>query len=155
MIPIKEAINLGTWFHCEYTDTRHDEIYPFRIKILSFRKLNLKEVDNPEGLDLKDEGTIIWIMNLEAINVRKEAVSPTYSLDQLILIDQDGFKFHVFRDSHLRCWSDFAKKSKLTRFYGSDLIPKIKAVGAVPFQLPDDDEAVYSISMKEGSIREA
>lgn len=155
MIPVKEAINAGTWLYCEYTDTRHDEIYPFRIKILSFRKLNLKEVDNPEGLDLKDEGTIIWIMNLEAINIRKEPVSPTYSLDQLILMDQDGFKFHVFYDSHLRCWSDFAEKSKLRRFWGSDLIPKIKAIGAIPFQLPDDDEAVYSISMKEGSIREA
>jgi hypothetical protein len=155
MIPVKEAISTGAWLHCEYTDTDHDEIYPFRIKVLSFRKLNLKEVDNAEELNLRDTDCNLWIMELEAINIKKEPVSPTYSLDQLILMDQDDFQFHVFRDSHLRCWSEFAEKSKLNRFYGSDLIPKIKAVGAIPFQLPYDDEAVYSISMKEGSIREA
>ena len=153
MIPVKEAINIGVWLHCDYTDTRHDENYPFRIKVLSFRKLNLAEVDNAEKLNLKDSD--LWIMELEVINIKKEPVSPTYSVNNLILVDNDGFRFHVFEDSHLRCWSGFAEKSKLNRFYGSDIIPKIKAVGAIPFQLPVDDEAVYSISMKEGSIREA
>ena len=43
----------------------------------------------------------------------------------------------------------------MSRFFATDLIPKTKAIGAMPFQLSDDDEAVYSISLKEGNIGEA
>lgn len=93
-------------------------------------------------------------MDLEVINMMKEPLS-TIEMDKFVLIDQDGFQFHVFSDKHLQCYSMFSKNSKMDRFYGLDLLPKIKAIGAVPFQLPNDDEAVYSISVKNGSIREA
>lgn len=153
MIPIKEAINTGAWLHCEYSD--NEKLFQFRIKILSFRKVKLTEIDRPENISNFDLAATIWIIEIEVINLIKEALSPSYSTDKIILIDQDGFKFHVFHDRYLRCWSDFAEKSKLIRFYGSDLIPKIKAVGAIPFLLPIDDEAEYSIAIKDGSIREA
>lgn len=153
MISIKDAINSGTWLNRKYIDNSNQSFH-FGLKILSFRKLNLMEVDNPEKIDLKDEGTIIVILDIEVVNMTKEPLS-TSELNQLVLIDQDGFKFHVFDNDHLRYYSKFAEKSKMKRLYGSLLIPKIKAVSAVPFQLPDDDEAVYSISVKNGSIKEA
>lgn len=157
MIPIKEAISSGAWLHCEYKISSDDELTQFRIKILSYKKLDFSQVDNPERINFKDEGTIIWIMDLEVINLTKEAISPIYGPGSIVLVDQDGFKFEYFNDDHLQLYSRFAIESKLMRFFAQKLIPKIKATGAILFQLPDDDdEAVYSISLKgEGSIREA
>lgn len=153
MILIKESINSGIWLYRTYTDN-NNQSFNFGLKILSFRKLNLKEVDNPEKVDLKDEGAVIWIMEIEVVNMSQDPLS-TYEMNELILIDQDGFKFHVFDDDHLRYYSQFANKTNMNRLFGSHLIPKIKAKSAIPFQLPDDDEAVYSISVRNGSIKEA
>jgi hypothetical protein len=151
MIPIKEAIGTGAWLHCEINESTK-----FRLKVLSFRKLNLSEVDEPEKIHIKDENTILWIMDIEVINLSKEPISSgDEGPGKLILVDQDGFKFYAFQDSHLTVWSDFAEKSKMNRFYVlSKLSPKIKAVGAITFLLPDDDEAVYSISIRGGSVKE-
>lgn len=152
MIPIKEAISTGAWLHCEAK--YNYELIQFRIKVLSFRKLNLSEVDNPERIDFRDEHTIVWIMDLEVVNLTKERIrAGDDALCKLIIVDQDGFNFYTFHDSHLCCSSDFAKTSKTYRFYAEYLIPKIKAVGAMPFLLPDDDEAVYSISIRGGSVK--
>lgn len=154
MIPIKEAISNDTWLRCEYD--YNETLYKFNIKILSFRKINLSEVDEPEKIKVIDKNANYWIMGLECINLITEPLSPTYTTGQLILVDQDGFKFHTSDDVHLRLWSDFAKKYLLDCFFATDLVPKTKAVGAIAFQLPDDDEAAYSISLKKnGHIREA
>lgn len=153
MIPVKEAITSGVWLHCEYTD--RNELIQFRLRILSFRKLNLSEVDEPQKIKDIDSNAILWITEIEVVNLTKEPISTTDGTGELILVDQDGFKFHDFGDCHLRCGSMFAEKSGMKRFYGMNLIPKIKAIGAIPFQLPDDDEAIYSISLKKGFIREA
>jgi hypothetical protein len=152
MIPVKEAIISGAWLHCEYT--YNDELIQFRLRILSFRKFKLSEVDRPEEIRLIDSSAIFWLMEIEVSNIMKESLSPTFGPDQLILIDQDGFKFNVFHDTHLRLSSNFAKKSRMDRFFSIEIIPKIKAIGTIPFQLPDDDEAVYSISLKKGTISE-
>jgi hypothetical protein len=153
MIPIKEAINSGAWLHCEIVFSNGTNM--FRLRIISFRKLKLSEVDEPDKIKEIDSNTSYWIMDIEVINLTKEPISTSDSTDLIILIDQEGFQFPVFGDGHLRCSSKFAEKSLLKRFYGMNLIPKIKAVGAIPFQLPDDDDAVYSISLKKGTISEA
>ncbi len=150
MIPIKEAITTRAWLHCEVN--YNYELFQFRIKILSFRKLNLSEVDEPEKIDFKDANTIIWIMDVEVVNLTKEPIS-TRKMELLEMVDQDGFKFPKFYDGHLCISSNFAKKSGLYRLVGDSLLPKIKAIGAIPFLLPDD-EAVYSISISGGSIKE-
>ncbi len=150
MVPIKEAISSGAWLHCEFINS--SEV--FGIKVLSFKNLNLSDVDEPEKIDLKDSDSIIWIMELEIVNLSKEPITPTYGPHQLILIDQDGFKFRFFDDDHLGCFSSFAAKSNMKRLYSKELIPKVKAVGAISFLLPNDDEAIYSISIRDGSIKE-
>ncbi len=153
MVPIKEAISSGAWLHCEYT--YRDELIKFRLKVISFRKLNLSEVDEPENIKVIDSNANYWLMEIEVINLIKEPLSPTFGPDQIILIDQDGFKFHVSHDTHLRLSSEFSKKSRMDRFFATDLIPKAKAIGTIPFQLPEDDEAEYSLSLKNGTVREA
>ncbi len=153
MVLVKEAINSGVWFHCEYKG--YDEIIKFRLKVNSFRKLNLKEIDNPQEIEMLESDAILMLMEVEIINLNKESKNSNDQVESLLLIDQDDFNFTVFSDSHL-CWdSNFAKKTRLNRFYSEQLIPKIKTKGSLVFQLPNDDDAEYSITLEnDGTVQE-
>lgn len=148
MVPVKEAINSGSWLHCEYLD--YKDLYKFRLKINSFRKLNLSEIDNPEKIDVLDKDYTLWIMHIEFINLYMKPISPHYGPVKINVVDQDGFHFNILEDYHLENGSSFSKTSGMVRFHKADLIPKIKAVGSIIFQLPNDDEAEYSITLKDG-----
>jgi len=150
MVPIKEAINSGSWLHCEYDG--YNGIYKFRIKINSFRKLSLSEIDNPEKINNLDSSATLWIMAIEFINLTKKPIHPSYGPPSLILVDQDNFSFHLFEDYHLENGSNFSVKTGMNRFHSAELIPKVKAVGSLIFQLPNDDDATYSISIKDNGI---
>ena len=150
MISIKEAISKEFWIHCEATESFLT--YIFHIKILSFKKLNLTEVDEPERIKLFNSNAPLWLMKLEVINFTKKSISPNNGFNNIILIDQDGFKFHTFLDTYLCQTSIFGKKIGMSRLYSAKLIPKIRAIGVITFQLPDDDEAEYCISLKSGSL---
>ena len=154
MVPVKEAISSGAWLFCEYT--YQNNTYQFRVKVMSFKKLDLNEVDRQENIKINDDNCEIWLLGIEILNLMKEPVSSYKITNVLLLTDQDEYKFDKFDDSHLNCFSEYSKKSGINRFYGNDLLPKIKAVGAIPFVLPIDDEAIYSLSLKyNGIIREA
>lgn len=151
MVPIKEAISSGAWLHCEYQG--YNDLIKFRLKVNSFRKLNLKEIDNPEEIKGYDSNSVIWIFEIEVINLTKNALNAMYGPNKLNLVDVDGFCFPIFRDDHLTYLSNFSKKAGLRRFFGLiDLLPKIKAVGCITFQLPDDDDAEYFISIENNGI---
>lgn len=150
MIPIKEAINSGAWLH--FSDNKEE--LAFRLKILSFKKLNLMEVDQPENVET-NEGAQWWLLNIELINLTKFTIKHYHWKDSIQLIDSDGFKFNYKSDSHLGLYSEFSKKSGLNIFFAGEYIPKIKYKGAIAFLLPDEPEAKYSISMKDGSVHEA
>lgn len=153
MVPIKEAINSGAWLHCEHKYGYNT--YQFRVKVDSFKILNLKEVDDPEEIDGLDENSKLYMLGIEVINITKEPVALHSSIDFLLLVDQDGFKFPIFKERHLYRVSEFGKKHKLQRFDFKELLPKIKAVGSILFQLPDDDEAEYFISIQnDGTVQE-
>ncbi len=153
MIFLNDAITNGTWFHCEFK--RNIEVYQFRLKILSFQKLDITLVDEPEKIKMEN-GTIIWLMEAEMINLSKEPISSSGAIGFLNLVNQNGLTYRMSFDSHLSATSEFAKKRRLLRFNIQALIPKIKAVGAIIFRLPaNEDDAVYSLSMRNGSIREA
>lgn len=152
MVPIKHAITSQSWLQCEYQ--YYDEPIKFRIKINSFRKLNLSEIDEPENIDNLDSSSILWIMNIEFINLTKRPIHPSDGPPHLNLVDQDGFAFNILEDYHLESGSRFSKTSGMNRFHSNELIPKIKAVGSIIFQLPDDDDAEYSIALKNGVVQE-
>ncbi|AMC10100.1 hypothetical protein Lupro_02030 [Lutibacter profundi] len=153
MVPIKDAISSGAWLHCEYLYS--DKLYKFRLKINSFRKISISEIDNPEKIENFDINSILWLMNMEVINLTKVPIEPYWGPRHLILIDQDDFNFHVFEDDYLIRKSNFSDTSGTNRFCYPDLVPKIKAVGSIIFKLPDDDEAEYSISSQyNGSVQE-
>lgn len=150
MVPVKEAINSGAWLQCEYD--YDGKIIKFRLKVNSFRKINLLKVDNPEEIDGIDSNSVIWLLQIEVINLNKTPLEVYNATAKLTLIDQDGFVFPFFEDSHLHSSSKFSKKNGLQRFYNDDLLPKIKALGSITFQLPDDDEAEYSIGLEDNGI---
>ena len=148
MVSVKETINSGAWLQCEYKDS--EELIKFRLKINSFRKLNLSEIDKPEEISMLDGN--LTLVEVEVVNLCKEALKTGNVVNYIVLIDQEGYKFNVFIDHHL-CWaSEFAKKTRLNRFYSEELMPKIKTRGAFAFQLPDDDGAEYSISINNDGI---
>lgn len=150
MVPIKEAISSGSWLQCEYK--RFQEEYKFRIKINSFRQLSLSEIDSPEKIQNLDNSATLWIMAIEFVNLTKKPIHPTYGPPSLILIDQDDFSFHLFEDYHLENGSNFSIKTGMNRFHSAELIPKVKAIGSLVFQLPNDDDAIYSLSIKENGL---
>lgn len=153
MVPVKEAINSGSWLHCEYEE--YKGIIKFRLKVDSFRKLSFSEIDNPEEMEyLLNPHATLWLMSVDFINLTSIPIDPYYGPKYLMLIDKDGFNFPVRRsDSHLERFSNFAEISGVNKFYSEgDLIPKIKVVGSLIFELPDDDEAEYSISIKNDGI---
>ncbi len=151
MIPVKEVLASGAWLHfCS-----DDEIVQCRLKAVSFRKLSLSEVDNPLEIKQGTANASWWIMEVEVVSLVKRKIQPEVFIDKILLVDQDDFEFNVTKNLHLWCFSDFSDVSGLRRFFGRDLIPKTKATGAIAFLLPDDDDAEYSFSMEDGSVREA
>ncbi|TXD84102.1 hypothetical protein ESY86_10620 [Subsaximicrobium wynnwilliamsii] len=151
MVPIKEAITSGSWLQCEKRNNLF-EANQFRIKVNSFRKLNLSEIDEPEEINDLENSAVLWLMNIEVVNLNKEPTKTHNNVYGLKLVDNDDFIFPVFLDGHLNCFSDFAKTSGLKRFYAGTILPKIKTLGSLVFQLPDDDDAEYFISLEDNGI---
>ena len=150
MILLKDVIDSGSWFHCEFP--LKDQLHQFRLKVLSFQKLDLTEVDEPEKIDMW-KNTIIWLMEIEIINLSKNPLASGY-LNEINLINTKGSKFIRTGDLHLCQYSEFAKKKRLDRFFGPSLNPKIKAIGTLMYRLPDSDDSIFEISIFNGTIRE-
>ena len=149
-IPIKHAIRSGSWLKCEIEDKS------FRIRILAFIKVKLRQIDNPQEIDPKYDLTAgdLWLLKLEVVNYCKKALSGYLVKTNILLLDSDEFEFQELGDFHLELNSDFAGKSGLKTFYSIEYIPKIKHSGAFLFFLPRDDSAEYFISLTEGEICE-
>ena len=94
------------------------------------------------------------MIRIEFVNLTKRDLS-TVELNRISLEDRNEFQFSVTTDSHLRCFSQYATKMGLSRFYGEQLRLRIKTVGALPFLLPNEDEAKYSLVMSGGTICKA
>jgi hypothetical protein len=151
MVPIKETVSSSGWFDCR-SDKKEIR---FKIRVLSFEKVDLSEVDDSHKVKIDSSSGNYWILKVETVNLTKKAISPDDVTRKIVLVDQDEFHFNRVEDSHLSCNSDYATTSGLRRLYSGDLIPKIKVAGAITFFLPDDDEAEYSLTIEEGRIEEA
>lgn len=153
MIPIREAVENGAWLKCVSNSVLIGQI-EFRLRVLSFERINLAEVDGRERMQIPDEG-VWWLMKIEAVNLYKMEIHVD-ELYKISLQDQNGFQFRVrWDDPQLNCWSQYSMRVGLNRFYSRQLSPKIKTPGALAFLLPDDDEAEYALVMKDGTICEA
>ncbi len=153
-IPIKHAIDSGAWFQCE-TET-HDGPFIFKIRILSFHEVTNNIIEELQREIRFDEG-IFWLMGIEVVNLNKIPFSGWHVQNKIILFDQDDFQFITISVSELVV-TKYGERIGIKRFSGwSDvpyLKPKIKAVGALPFLLPDEDESEYFLSVEGGNIQE-
>lgn len=151
-IPVKEAVNSGAWFQCCSGFNGHYEEYSFRIKILSFEKIIMSEIDNPEQINLDIEGGELWIMKLQIINLNRKEEGV---IDGLIQIsDEENYEFNKVSDNHLCCSSTYAGASGLKKLFGTYYMPKIKYNGALLYFLPKEDNVKYFLTVPGGNIRE-
>ena len=153
-VPVNEAINSGAWFKCISVDDEHNE-YAFRLKIISFEKIKLKEVDAPNKINFDLKEGDIWLMKIQCVNLNKNVMSSYDIASNIILFDQDDFEFPTVDDDHLQLDSEYSEISGLKNLFGESFIPKIKYWGSVIFYLPKEDEAKYFFSIRGGNINEA
>jgi hypothetical protein len=147
-VEIKKAIASGDWYECEGRSYK-DEIR-FRVRALGFDRTTPQAI-NP-STEVVVEG-VLSLLQVEVVNLCKQPTDPYHIRNLLILVDQDGFEFERL-ESNL----DRDRTSGLHRFSSwsdaSKLMPKVKVVGTIAYALPDE-EAEYSLAVKEGEIRPA
>ena len=152
MIPIKDLVRDGSWLKCMARNrwTKDTNEWTFRMRILSFERLDYPEMDRPlhEQLTPTEEGAVWWLMKLEVVNLSKVSLLFGYLTQEMRVVDGDGFQFEG-GDGGLH-FSDFGRQIGLS--LGS-LSPKLKAHGAVLFKVPDED-AEYSLTIKDGTMEE-
>lgn len=150
-IPIKHAIESGSWFRV----TTKDNV-EFRIKINSFSKIKIKSVDSAKNIDKKYDFTQgnFWLLSMDFTSLSKEELREGCFFSEIVVIDQDDFEFNISEDKHLSRDSHFAESSGLKLFYYNSYIPKVKYTGALPFFLPNEENAEYHIGIRRGEIQE-
>lgn len=178
-IPIKHAVDSGAWFKYEFDAREHadfevfsdnsfnftifksrvPEYFTFKFKIVSFEKIPNHIVREWKKDKKFDEG-IFWLMEIETVNLGKEPLDMfgfTFGTT-MILSDQDDCAFNSISVEHEWTETEYGKKVGINRFSGwssaPSLSPKIKAVGAIPYLLPDDDNSEYHLFIGYGSIQE-
>ena len=158
-ISVKEAIISGEWV--EYSLPKlwiMESCCVFRLRPIKFEKILVSEKDNISNLLSNryqmDEG-VLWLLKIEVVNLSRTSFCGSGIGFSIALHDQDDFVFYTACEKNLEPYSVFSRASGFSRFYRcrTNLQPKIKAVGAVAFLLPDDDQAEYFLSVKKGSIQ--
>jgi len=128
--------------------TNETKEWIFRMRVLSFERLDYDEIGTAVSLRPAQEGAAHWIMKLEMVNLSKVSVLFGHLTEAMRIVDGDGFQFET--DSAGLTFSDYAKRIGLSL---GRLPPKLKAQGAVIFKVPDDDME-YSLIFKNGSMTE-
>lgn len=156
-IPIRTIIDSGSWFQCE-SERMLGSRRQFRIRITSFRQVELAEIDNPQNIRgfTLEEGEL-WLLSFSVVNLGKEQFDPVEVRYSFVIVDQDECEFNYVDDIHLTCRSAFSLKTGLHRFHGlcAPLGPKMVAEGAAVYLLPDQESPQYTLKMKKtGTIEE-
>ncbi len=163
MVPIIDAIEIGAWLKAECL---HDRLGPesefkeindgkpiiFRLRVKAFLRIDLAAVDQPEQLKCRVDANV-WKLDLEVVNLCLRETSTGMLGRRIVIVDQDGFEFICFQDSHLFCYSEYSKRSGLYSFYGDKLPPKIKRAGAFAYELPEEYEQLF-LKIRKGSLTE-
>jgi hypothetical protein len=136
-------------FECEEFITNN--LVKMEMKIVSFSKIEADLYDEIEVPDDMDDG-VLRIINLDVINLSKKPVNQFTVINNLILVDEDGYEYDCFYDSDLYFRSNFAINVNLPRFTGwssiQPLRPKIKANGSILFLLPHGQNNFF-LTVKE------
>ncbi|MBV5326515.1 MAG: hypothetical protein JZU65_02580 [Chlorobium sp.] len=154
-VPIEYAIGSSCYYRCQTGDTPPID---FKIRFISLEPLDLSQILNPSEIsrsyNLK-EG-FFMLLKTELTSFYKEVIDTRRIIEDLLIVDQDGFQFNVSHDSYMCGYAnkEFSERIGLDAFYGGEFRPKIKCTGILPFFLPKEDDAEYSFAVNKGSIQE-
>lgn len=145
---VRQAIALETWFDC--AGNYYDESIRFRLRVLDFARTSAAEIDPQVEVEIEGD---LWLLRVEVVSLCREPI-PAYRVRDLIsLVDHEDFRFDAFSSP-----LNYDRVSRLHRFAGSSdtapLSPKIKATGAIAFQLPGGP-ANYRVAIRGGEIAPA
>jgi hypothetical protein len=149
-VKLNEAILSGDWCKCNCATVEHGTI-EFKLKPKHFSKIDVTKIDGYETMKI-DDGEF-WLLKLDLVNVSKSQYDAYYIFRIVVLTDQDGYNYHAF-DHGKFTYSEYADLNATNRFRSMSpvLVPKIKTSGALPFFLPYDEEAEYSINIVSGDL---
>jgi hypothetical protein len=71
MIPLKTMVRDGCWLQCTAKSPFVQGGLTFRMRILSFERLDYGEIGRAVGLVPIEEGAVRWLMKLEVVNLSK------------------------------------------------------------------------------------
>lgn len=148
MIPIKSLVRDGCWLKCTARSKYVQHDLTFRMRILSFDRLDYSQIGRAPSLVPIEEGAVRWLMKLEVVNLGKVSELFGFIAGEMRAVDADGFQFEEESGDAGLTFSDFAKHTGLS--LGS-LLPKLKAQGAVIFKVPDEDME-YSLTFRNGTM---
>ena len=120
------------------------------MRILSFDRLDYTQIGRAPSLVPIEEGAVRWLLKLEVVNLGKVSELFGYISGEMRLVDTDGFEFEIESDDAGLYFSDFGEQIGLNR---GNVLPKIKAPGAVIFKVPDEDTE-YSLKFRRGTMEE-
>lgn len=153
-IPIHELISTGDSIRCATNSNIGDLCYMLRL--LSFAKIRDVDIDQyANEYDVIPAEGILWLLNIDVVNLGMNAFHAVHLRDHFVLFDQDGFLFETVQSNYMICSSSslYAKSTGLdlfTRISNESLLPpNLKVSGAVAYLLPDDDRAEYFFSVRE------
>lgn len=154
-VPIEYAIDSTCYYRCQTGDTPPID---FKIRFLSLEPLDLSQILNPSEISraYNPKEGFFMLLKVELTSFYKEVIETRRIINDLLIVDQDGFQFNVSHDSHMCGYSnkEFSERMGLDAFYGGEFRPKIKCTGTLPFFLPKEDDAKYSFAVYKGSIQE-
>ena len=150
MIPLKNLIRDGCWLKCTARSIYVKDELTFRMRILSFDRLDYTQIGRAPSLVPIEEGAVRWLLKLEVVNLGKVSELFGYIAGEMRLVDTDGFAFEEESGHAGLTFSDFAKGIGLSL---GRLLPKIKAQGAVIFKVPDEDTE-YLLKFRRGTMEE-
>lgn len=161
-IPVNHVIDSGAWFKYygeKISCGRYWGPVDYRFRVLSFGRINLNDIDEPDKLDMREYNLLggdFWIMKVEIVNLTKVKLYTGYLTQVIVVLDQDGYEYFHVNDMHLTLNSVYSKKTGLYAFH-ADLTPKIKYTGAIAYFLPKEEGAEYFLSVNSligGNIQE-
>lgn len=154
-IPINHIIDSGASLCCiTGTNNAMDNI-KFKLKPLSFEKINIKKIDNPNKIDKTNfdlEDRDFWLLKFQFVNLTDTPLEPMECLGHVFISDPD-IQYGCIIDRHLCAFSDYAKKSGLSKICEIDYLqPLHQYEFALAYCLPKDINARYYLSVFGGKI---
>lgn len=165
MIPVNEAIETGVWLRAELSpkyredfEANEGESVQIRVKILGLSKIDLaKQIlhETPQGMHhMYPPDRNIWALTLNIVNLCKRQIQTIQINPRLLLADEHGYEYSYLEDPYLSNQTGYGKENGLSAYSNCSFPPKIKRLGSLPYELPEEIEQLF-FKIGSGTLSEA